>query len=706
MLMLRLIAVVMSTSLVVDDSHSAVVRSSVTIHQYDRAPVILIQRRSFGGGFSAPVFRPPVFRPPAYRPPAYRPPIVQPRPYSPPRNYNTPNYNSQPRYNPPPQGPRPQYTPPNRPAAPRTVTPAWPKPNQGLGQMGTLRRPILGGARSVLAPHIAPRTPFAGRSMSGAAARNQGRQVSERLAIRRSVAASAISIPDLERRFGASRTSGRPARLVVGATISGRNPTLFKLAATSASPPSAFRQGSGAFRDSRPMIHGFRDIPIYSAAGNVKVVGKWKSLVAKNPAGRQASNWLEARAHILSGGRGRLFAAPTSKPDGGSVTASRPATLATPTVAEMRRGFQGRFLPDGRAIVTVRGRMYVVNASLIGVRPPSAAPDRDTNNSPITEMRRRQRGRMLTEGGTAQTVPYKPASRSAVPTDTQSLEFATIAYAATTVNSDTSFEKAAANAGGSRCCRNDNQTPDGSSGSSVVGKSLPELKVLAQSKNTLVVASKFTALGHIDGWSGKELKEQALLRDEIANASRDFKEILEKQKLETLKTYQSNRDYRLAVSTVRGSIDKESFEGLLKKLFNTQVLPHPREYIKDYDIYRKKHLQMFEGGVTKIVQHRKSAPTGDNPRIFVLPKAIADDVISRARGNVKELERLLGLPPGDLGDAPHRIDIADPAGLDIPTGNEKGANHLWLPGGYNSGGLPEAVIDSFPYGTYPAIPVW
>ena len=29
----------------------------------------------------------------------------------------------------------------------------------------------------------------------------------------------------------------------------------------------------------------------------------------------------------------------------------------------------------------------------------------------------------------------------------------------------------------------------------------------------------------------------------------------------------------------------------------------------------------------------------------------------------------------------------------VPSGNEGGANELWLPGGYTSGGVPEAVID-------------
>lgn len=45
-----------------------------------------------------------------------------------------------------------------------------------------------------------------------------------------------------------------------------------------------------------------------------------------------------------------------------------------------------------------------------------------------------------------------------------------------------------------------------------------------------------------------------------------------------------------------------------------------------------------------------------------------------------------------------RIDIEDTIGLDvrIPSGNETGANDLWIPGGYTSGGVPEAVTNTIP----------
>jgi hypothetical protein len=38
--------------------------------------------------------------------------------------------------------------------------------------------------------------------------------------------------------------------------------------------------------------------------------------------------------------------------------------------------------------------------------------------------------------------------------------------------------------------------------------------------------------------------------------------------------------------------------------------------------------------------------------------------------------------------------------LRMPNGNEVGANNLWLPGGYTSGGLSEAIVDVIPMGKY------
>jgi hypothetical protein len=40
-----------------------------------------------------------------------------------------------------------------------------------------------------------------------------------------------------------------------------------------------------------------------------------------------------------------------------------------------------------------------------------------------------------------------------------------------------------------------------------------------------------------------------------------------------------------------------------------------------------------------------------------------------------------------------QIDKSNFNGLKIPSGNEGGTNSLWIPGGYTSGSVPEAVLN-------------
>ena len=80
-------------------------------------------------------------------------------------------------------------------------------------------------------------------------------------------------------------------------------------------------------------------------------------------------------------------------------------------------------------------------------------------------------------------------------------------------------------------------------------------------------------------------------------------------------------------------------------------------------------------------------------------------MMARANGDVRILEQLLGFDPGYLGDNPVRIDIARPQVLRMSSGNEFGTNEFWLPGGYTSGGIPEAIIDQIQPGTYTSIPI-
>jgi hypothetical protein len=88
-----------------------------------------------------------------------------------------------------------------------------------------------------------------------------------------------------------------------------------------------------------------------------------------------------------------------------------------------------------------------------------------------------------------------------------------------------------------------------------------------------------------------------------------------------------------------------------------------------------------------------------------MPKGVADNLIAQSGGSIATLEQLLGLESGTLGASPVRIDVPNPTGLRMPSGNELGANSQWIPGGYTSGGIIEAVIDSPPPSQYFVSPI-
>lgn len=86
--------------------------------------------------------------------------------------------------------------------------------------------------------------------------------------------------------------------------------------------------------------------------------------------------------------------------------------------------------------------------------------------------------------------------------------------------------------------------------------------------------------------------------------------------------------------------------------------------------------------------------------MFVIPKKFCDTVIKHANGDISIIERELGFPKGYFNDGGGlvRIDSDETIGINLrlPSGNETGANSLWIPGGYTSGGISEAVSNTIP----------
>lgn len=126
--------------------------------------------------------------------------------------------------------------------------------------------------------------------------------------------------------------------------------------------------------------------------------------------------------------------------------------------------------------------------------------------------------------------------------------------------------------------------------------------------------------------------------------------------------------------------------------------------------YIDNHLSKFDEGGSYLVRTKTlddwgrdtlGRPDGQ----FIMPKGEMDNLLSRTGGRTDLIENELGIPPGSWnkpGETLSRIDIHDPRGLDLrmPSGNESGANPLWMPGGKLPGGGSEAVVNQIKLGQY------
>ena len=135
--------------------------------------------------------------------------------------------------------------------------------------------------------------------------------------------------------------------------------------------------------------------------------------------------------------------------------------------------------------------------------------------------------------------------------------------------------------------------------------------------------------------------------------------------------------------------------------------PNPKTYVNSE--YLTKHFAEFEDGATVIQTEwaytNYSEANGfvgvpDDNTLFAMPTKYADKVIQNSNGNINYIEEKLGFPKGyfKYGGGLVRIDIEDLSDLDLrlPSGNETGANSLWIPGGETSGGVPEAILNTVP----------
>ena len=134
--------------------------------------------------------------------------------------------------------------------------------------------------------------------------------------------------------------------------------------------------------------------------------------------------------------------------------------------------------------------------------------------------------------------------------------------------------------------------------------------------------------------------------------------------------------------------------------------PDPDTYLHPDVI--QKHLEQFKAkhrnAAVKVIKwedYNQFGPKHQDETSYVLPISKLQEALAYANGDRRKLETALGYDPGALGNKDIGIvtfTSPDDLKLQMPTGNETGANPLWIPGGKLPktpafDGLPEAVLD-------------
>ena len=161
-------------------------------------------------------------------------------------------------------------------------------------------------------------------------------------------------------------------------------------------------------------------------------------------------------------------------------------------------------------------------------------------------------------------------------------------------------------------------------------------------------------------------------------------------------------------------IDGQDQQSVFKNIeaIDKEITPRPKPERYLHPDYIEAHRHQFDNGAIKIQKFMPQKGGFNNGAIgsnkdhvaFVMPKDVGETLIDVSKGNPRLLEDLLGLHPGDLGDAPVAIDIPYDSikNLKVPSGNEASAfKGYWKPGGRTyPGNMPEAVIDEVPWGEF------
>ena len=237
-------------------------------------------------------------------------------------------------------------------------------------------------------------------------------------------------------------------------------------------------------------------------------------------------------------------------------------------------------------------------------------------------------------------------------------------------------------------------------------KNLEESRLARESSKFRQYVAKEKSI--IDSWNQNTSKFKMYNMDDLAKPKYNREQIL--RNIEESRLARESSNFKQYVAKEYALAEEIRY----KNYWNEPILqipkgsrPDPKTYVNSE--YLTKHFAEFDEGATVI--QTESAYTHyseangfvgvpDDNTLFVMPTKYADKVIKNSNGNINYIEEKLGFPKGyfKYGGGLVRIDIEDLSDLDLrlPSGNETGANPLWIPGGETSGGVPEAILNTVP----------
>ena len=195
----------------------------------------------------------------------------------------------------------------------------------------------------------------------------------------------------------------------------------------------------------------------------------------------------------------------------------------------------------------------------------------------------------------------------------------------------------------------------------------------------------------------------AAAKAELANQNTQY-EIVRPQENAELPTQTSPKTIELRVLGKEAAPIERAFKGL----GDARTSP----WLKDGRAGVRAHLEEFRNGGSFLIKKstydrlvRAGDPIGREDGLFITTREAMDKLFQKTNGQMDLIKKGLGIPPTSWNEPVLRIDVFNPLLHDahMASGFERGANELFIWGGYTKGGMPEIAINSVAAGEYTVV---